>query len=303
LIEHETRLDFQAPVQEHHCEMRVMPRESVDQRVIAHEMDIDPPAALRTYQDAFGNTVVYFNIITPHRYLITRVRSEVETLLENPFNYQMMSSADETKWYADQIKLQPELQQYILHQSPATPALDSLDWGELKPPKRDLTQSIQSSLLAAVRWVHETLRYQPGSTQTHTPLCDSLKARTGVCADFAHMMITIVRSWHIPARYVMGYMRASVEGYDDSRDEEATHAWAEILIPGAGWRGFDPTNKLITNHLYIPVAVGRDYLDAAPQRGTFKGSAAQETPKVRVILQEQTPQQAPPAEQQKQVAQ
>jgi len=303
LIEHETRLDFQASVQEHHCEMRVIPRESPDQRLLAHSIEIDPPALLHTYKDAFGNSVIYFNIVPAHRHLVTRVQSEVETLLENPFNYVLMSPESEQTWYEDELRRHPELWHYVLHKSPAVPAFDSLPTGGLNPPARDVSQSIQVSILAAVQWVHETLRYRPGSTSVDTPLQTALKKRSGVCQDFAHLLISLVRSWNVPARYVMGYMRASVDGYDDSRDEEATHAWAEVLLPGAGWRGFDPTNRLCANHLYIAVAVGRDYQDAAPQRGTFKGSAVQEAPKVHVILQEQIPRAAPPAIQQKQVAQ
>jgi transglutaminase-like putative cysteine protease len=303
LIEHETRLDFQVPVQEHHCETRLMPREDVHQRVLSHRMEIDPPATLSSYTDAFGNKVTYFGVIFPHRHLITRVRTEVETFLENPFDYIPLSAQDETLWYKAELKRRPELRRYVLHQSLATPLFDSLDLTDLKPPKRDLAEPIQASLLAAMQWIHETLAYRTGSTRVDTPMKEALQARAGVCQDFAHLMISLVRSWNVPARYVMGYMRGSVKGYDDSTDEEATHAWAEVLIPGAGWRGFDPTNRLCTNHLYIPVAVGRDYMDAAPQRGTFKGSAVPEAPKVRVILQEQSLQDAPPAQQQEQVAQ
>jgi transglutaminase-like putative cysteine protease len=82
-------------------------------------------------------------------------------------------------------------------------------------------------------------------------------------------------------------------GYLASRDEEAapsspaTHAWAEVLIPGRGWSGFDATQQILANDLFIPVAVGRDYLDAAPQRGSFKGEAAGDNPVIRLSISQQ----------------
>jgi transglutaminase-like putative cysteine protease len=134
-------------------------------------------------------------------------------------------------------------------------------------------------------WVAATLRYEPGVTHVHSSLVDALQARAGVCQDFAHLMIAVARSWRVPARYVMGYLAATGEGEDDN--EPATHAWAELLVPGAGWLGFDATHQLLANDRFIPVAVGRDYLDAAPQRGSFRGDAAGEHPVVAVAIQSQ----------------
>jgi transglutaminase-like putative cysteine protease len=283
--------------------MRLTPRNDSEQRLISHTIEIDPPAEMHSYTDAFGNKVIYFSVIAPHESLITRVSSRVETLLENPFDYRLMTVAAEDLWYEDHLKRHPDIWQYILHRSPSTPDLRTLDLGDLKIPARDRSYSIQTSLLAALEWASKALKYQPGTTTIHSPLQEAIQKRTGVCQDFAHLLICVVRSWGLPARYAMGYMRASVEGYDDSLDEEATHAWAEVLIPGVGWRGFDPTNRLCANDQYISVAVGRDYLDAAPQRGTFRGSAAQEIPTVRVVLQQQVPQTVPSEDQQKQTAQ
>ena len=98
------------------------------------------------------------------------------------------------------------------------------------------------------------------------------------------MLIAIVRSWGFPARYVMGYQDP---GYLLG-SEQATHAWAEVLVPGAGWRGFDATNGLLADHTYVRVAVGRDNGDAAPQRGSFKGDGDGEKPHVslKVVRQQ-----------------
>ena len=97
----------------------------------------------------------------------------------------------------------------------------------------------------------------------------------------ASLLLALVRSWGIPARYAMGYVDP---GYFDDGRPLATHAWAEVLIPGAGWRGFDPSHGLLVNDSYILVAVGRDYQDAAPLRGSFKGDQAGDEPAVELSI-------------------
>jgi transglutaminase-like putative cysteine protease len=97
-----------------------------------------------------------------------------------------------------------------------------------------------------------------------------LDLRAGVSQDFAHLLIAIIRSWGCPARYVMGYQDPSCVD-EGKTTPQAIHAWAEVLIPGAGWRGLDATNGLLADHTYVRVAVGRDSRDAPPQRGSFHG--------------------------------
>jgi transglutaminase-like putative cysteine protease len=96
-----------------------------------------------------------------------------------------------------------------------------------------------------------------------------------VCQDFAHIMIAIARQWKIPARYVSGYLHHNRSQKDRSGDD-ATHAWVEAYLPSLGWIGFDPTNDIMAAERHIRVAVGRDYADVPPTRGTFKGAAESE---------------------------
>ena len=128
------------------------------------------------------------------------------------------------------------------------------------------------------------LTYRSGSTEVHGALTAAVRQGSGVCQDFAHLFITVARSWGIPARYVMGYLDP---GISKAGETLATHAWAEALVPGAGWIGFDATHNLLANDHYVAVAVGRDSYDAAPQRGSFKGDYAGEQPSVTVTMQEQ----------------
>jgi transglutaminase-like putative cysteine protease len=121
--------------------------------------------------------------------------------------------------------------------------------------------------------VHRTFEYSPKSTRVDSPIDDVLSARRGVCQDFAHVMIALVRRLGIPCRYVSGYLFQQPDGSAQSVDG-ATHAWAEAWFPGLEWVGFDPTHNTTTGEGHIRVAIGRDYSDVPPTRGVFKGSSA-----------------------------
>jgi transglutaminase-like putative cysteine protease len=284
LIEHETVLEYPETVREHHIELRLTPREDSHQRLISIGLETEPPAALRSYRDYYGNQVTAFNIITPHRRLVTRMRAEVENMLENPFDFPPVPHHEEREWLRESLRTTPSLYDYILSRGPATPHLGQLDQS-FDFPRHEPGRQILESVQQAMEWIATVLQYEAGVTNVHSTLAEALDAGAGVCQDFAHLLIAIVRSWKIPARYVMGYLA--------SRDEEtapsspATHAWAEVLIPGRGWSGFDATQQILANNLFIPVAVGRDYLDAAPQRGSFKGGAAGDKPLIRLSISQQ----------------
>ena len=124
------------------------------------------------------------------------------------------------------------------------------------------------------RAIYDSFEYQSGITEVHSPIEHALRERRGVCQDFAHIMIAIARAWGVPARYVSGYMYH--RGNKDRSGADATHAWVECYLPSLGWVGFDPTNNIMTGERYVRAAVGRDYNDVPPTRGTFKGAAESE---------------------------
>jgi transglutaminase-like putative cysteine protease len=284
LIEHETSLTFPSPVREHQCELRLTPRQDATQRVHAIHIDTDPAAELFTYVDSFGNRVHHFSLIAPHDRLVTRLHTEVETLLANPFDYTALTPSQEHAWFMDILRTQPHLWSFVLHRSPVTPDLTHLQHG-FELPRYDPQQSLLHAVQAAMDWIASTLTYKAGVTDVHSPLETVLVAQAGVCQDFAHLLLALVRWWGFPARYVMGYLDP---GYIQSPDiKPTTHAWAEVLIPGAGWRGFDATQQLVTDDTYVAVAVGRDAQDAAPQRGSFKGEDGGEPPQVSLQIMRQ----------------
>jgi len=143
--------------------------------------------------------------------------------------------------------------------------------------------------------IYKWFAYVPNSTKVDSPIEEALQTRQGVCQDFAHIMIALVRPLRVPCRYVSGYLfhREAEDGPRDRSLEGASHAWVEALVPRFGWTAFDPTNNLIGGDRHIRVAIGRDYADVPPTRGVYKGEAQSEL-SVSVTV---SPSDAPPPEQ------
>jgi transglutaminase-like putative cysteine protease len=291
VIEHETALAFPKAVREHQCELRLAPRESETQRRIACSIEVEPAAALRTHLDAFGNLVHRVSLLAPHDGLRAHVTAEVETTLDNPFDFVALAPAEERSWQERRLRDDPSLYDFVLHRSSAVPELAGGVAG-CEVPRYASEQTLLANTQAAMAWASDTFVYESGATEVHGALVEFLEQRAGVCQDFAHLLVALVRSWGFAARYAMGYVDPGVT--ETHEPAQATHAWAEVMIPGAGWRGFDATSRLVTNGAYIPVAVGRDSRDAAPVRGTFKGDDGGTAPRVsvRVVRQEAQEQQA-----------
>jgi len=280
LIEHETRLAFPVPVREHQCELRLAPRDDDTQRRLSCRIEVEPPAELRSHSDCFGNEVHRFSLLAPHDRLVARVTSEVETSLENPFSYTPLTPGAERAWLERRLRDEPRLLDFVLHRSDAVPELAAELAGIAVPAYRS-DQPLLDNVQTVMRWAAECFRWDLSTTTVHAALADFAEHRAGVCQDFAHLLVAWVRSAGFAARYVMGYVEGNTVP-EEAQGEEATHAWAEVLIPGAGWRGFDATAGLVVNDSYVPVAVGRDSHDAAPLRGTFKGDDGGLPPHVAV---------------------
>lgn len=285
LIKHETILEYPSPVREHHLELRLTPRQNEHQRLISHSIKLEPPAERHSYQDYFGNAVDYFCITAPHSGLITRLIAEVETLRENPFDFTPLPQQQHREWYQQELRNNPALYDYLLHRSSLTPSAHKLIAACANPlPQHDPQRPVMDSLVELMGWVPQVLRYETGATGVHNDLLGAVQQGAGVCQDFAHLFISIARSWQLPSRYLMGYMDPGICTEDETI---ATHAWAEVLVPGGGWIGFDPVHNLLANDRYIAVAVGRDSYDAAPQRGSFKGESSGTLPQVNLSISEQ----------------
>jgi transglutaminase-like putative cysteine protease len=288
LIEHETILEYSIPVREHHVELRLAPREDEYHHVISRRVETDPESVLKSYTDYYGNRVEYFSITQPHTRLVTRVTSEVETLRSNPFDYAPVALSEQQEWLRKLLREQPHLNDYLLHRSGVTPSAHKLSEALDGPlPRLEKDVPLLDALQELMKWVSLVLEYCPGTTSVHADLLETIRQKGGVCQDFAHLFITVARHWGLPARYVMGYQDP---GVGSPAGEVATHAWAEVLVPGGGWIGFDATHNLLANDCYVPVAVGRDSYDAAPQRGSYKGDDSGSLPQVRLTMIQQSQQ-------------
>jgi transglutaminase-like putative cysteine protease len=272
-------------VWEHHVEVRLTPQHNAHQHVITAEVAIDPACEPHSYHDCFGNRVHYCSLIAPHDQLAVRGHAVVDTALDNPFDYPVVPPARERQWVAESLRAQPRLWDYVLHRSAQTPDLTTLTVPGLVVPAHQPEQPLLNAVMAALEWIGETIAHTPGFPPALTKLEEALGRRTGTCQDLAHLLISTVRAWGFPARYVMGYQDPE-NGADDEPVHDL-HAWAEVLVPGAGWRGFDPTTQLVANQTYVAVAVGRDAGDALPIKTVFKGgdAAGAAAPETAVVVE------------------
>ena len=285
-IERLERAGFSAPVREHHFECRIVPWDDGGQRLHGVEIATEPAAELASHRDGFGNQVHRGALLGAHDRLVVRLQAEVETLLANPFDFEAVAPAREAGWIADSLRQAPRLWDFLLHRSPLTPALEAGALGE--PDDDDANGDVPSLPLwqpgvAILRQMQDAC-HQIGEDFTldrdeapAAALTELFLRRSGGAADLAHLLIAIARSWGVPARFVTGYLDA---GYfepdeDDPDDSEprpqALHCWMEALVPGAGWRGFDPSNDLVADDTFIRLAVGRDLRDVIGFRQSFKG--------------------------------
>jgi len=256
-ITHLTRLEYSGDVVEGVMDVRLGPFSDADQRCDAFTLQVTPAGSVRRYVDGFSNVAHLVTVAKPHHVLEVVARSEVATLLEDPFAAPRQPPRT----------LGPcDLGDYLLP-SALVPALEAL--GALAEPFRPATPAdVFQAVRAMSELIHREFVYARHVTTVTTTVDEVLRSRTGVCQDFTHVLIGLCRAIGIPARYVSGYTVA-----DGATEPEASHAWVEAYTPTHGWRGFDPTNDLVASTAHIKMAMGRDYADVAPTRGTFRGAA------------------------------
>ena len=267
-VRHVTRFTYDTPITESVMEARMQPRSDGLQRCLHFALTPAPAARVMMYQDHDGNTVHYFNIPARHARLTLTADALVECEVPKPIPHRVGPGA----WgQLDALAASGECWEWIAPTpfTRATPRLDAL--------ARELCLERGHDPLVVLRRVmseiYTRFEYRPQSTRVDSPIDEALEARRGVCQDFAHIFIALMRSLGIPTRYVSGYLFRDLGSHDQS-SEGASHAWAESFVPGLGWVGFDPTNNLIVEARHIRVAIGRDYADVPPTRGVYKGATA-----------------------------
>ena len=257
-VTHRTSYTYASPVRESFNEVRLQPFNNDLQRVESFLLKILPAARLRHRHDFYSNVVHHFEITEPH--LTLTVESQLRVSTANP----PVIAPDATPWPLARIGealREPRIFDFLQdsHYVENSPEV----WRLALDATVGQADTWQAAL-ALMRTVHTELKYEPKATTVHTHAREVLRDRRGVCQDFAHVMIGMCRALKIPALYVSGYLATEAAS--------ATHAWVEILVPGVGWRGLDPTHNRPVDETYIKLAVGRDYADVAPVSGNYKGT-------------------------------
>lgn len=268
-ITHHTEYQYHDPASDSFAELRICPQDSPAQKVIDRGLEIDPRVPTDNYTDYFGNQVEFFSIPFRHRHLTVSAWTQVETFPLPKPSIPLHVPVGEARqiynsWHREIFD--------FLQPSYHVPFFDEIR--NLRGRFCRSRQTLEEALLEINHWIYTKFTYRSGATTIKTTLPEVLRRRTGVCQDFSHLMLALLRLNQIPARYVSGY----IESHDPTVTDPAlvgaaaSHAWVEVFLPGGTWYGLDPTNDQVAGERHVRVAVGRDYRDVAPLRGTFKGA-------------------------------
>jgi transglutaminase-like putative cysteine protease len=241
----------------------VFPYLHAEQETLQHDLFISGKPDLFTYEDYWGNRAGTFNLLAPHRELVIESKLVIRTLApEKALPQSVMPPALMTAHTdimllaltkSSNVKAGAELEKFC-----------KAIFDEKKP----VAEIVEDTC----RFIFENFTYIKGITNIETTVDEILEKKAGVCQDFAHVMLELLRRMDIPARYVSGYICPNKNGM---RGEGATHAWVEAWVPGYGWAGIDPTNNVWVSSHHVKLAVGRSFEDCTPIKGTFKGPARQ----------------------------
>jgi transglutaminase-like putative cysteine protease len=265
IIRHETVYRFESPASAVIQTLRLTPRSFEGQHVVRWRLDVDRNCRLRQHEDAFGNHTHVFAADGPIDGLTVMVEGEIDTQECGG----VIRSAIE--------RFPPAL--YLRETDLTTPDAELAAFAdEVAARPADGALATLHALMAAI---HERMTFDASPTDSATTAAEAFQMRRGVCQDLTHIFLAAARRMRVPARYVSGYFRR----IDGVTRQEAGHAWAEAYVPDLGWVGFDPTNGICVTEAHVRVAIGLDYLNAAPVRGTRYGGAG-ESLEVSVLVED-----------------
>ena len=261
-IKHITRYRYASPVIDCANQIMLYPIQDAQQVLKKHEIHISHKPDLEEFVDYFGNKVGVFSVIMPISELVIESDVEIEvalTVLPDTNN----SLEDQWKKLAELRDQFPYMDFMMLenfdYENEVTKVIGTLVNHSLSPFE---TAQVLSN------YVYENFEYRKGVTTVETSPDEIWKLKAGVCQDFAHILLVMLRRVGIPSRYVSGYICPKDQ---ELRGEGATHAWVEVCVPFYGWMGLDPTNNCIANDRHVRLAIGRHFTDCTPVKGTYKG--------------------------------
>jgi transglutaminase-like putative cysteine protease len=254
-ISHDTIYRYATPARSLIQTLRLTPRNHEGQYVVAWRIMVSADCRLDPQEDAFGNITHSFTAAGPLDELIVHVEGQVE--IENMHG--LVQGAIE--------RFPPDL---FLRETALTQPDEAIA-ALAERTKEGAGPDILSVLHALLSRVHGDMTFDSDPTRVTTAAREAFALKRGVCQDFTHIFIAAARHLGIPARYVSGYFCRA----DGVTEQDAGHAWAEAYVPDLGWVGFDPTNGISATDQHLRVAVGLDYLGAAPVRGAQTGGSGE----------------------------
>ena len=264
-IAHITKLEYNWPIKESINEIRLYPHNFENQDVLQHQLIITNHPEVTISKDWHGNRVGNFNTLG--------------TLSEMIIESQMIVRVNHS------LKI-PEIDHAIVSdldaQKEKSITLLRCSYPEILQNQEEINNILREigtenkTIIALAQqcneYIYKNFTYTKGITTTTTTLDEILELKKGVCQDFAHLLLQLMRTLGIPARYVSGYI---CPNKNQLRGEGATHAWVEIYSPIQGWLGIDPTNNIWTMDSHVKLSVGLNFTECTPVKGTFKGEAKQ----------------------------
>lgn len=265
-VVHSTGFAYNAAVTSSYNEARLTPRSDTRQNVIINRVETIPATRSYRYTDYWGTAVTAFDLHAPHEELEVSGLSVVETEPD-----EMPTEEEQLDW--DGLAADAVLDRYdeVLSNTGYVPSSR-----QLAQIAKRLTKGMnpQDAVLAVCQWVHQEMEYVPGTTGVHTSAVDAWKEKKGVCQDYAHLCLVLLRSLGIPSRYVSGYLHPNRKATINRTVEGQSHAWIEAWT--GGWWGYDPTNDVSISEQHVSVGVGRDYSDVTPLKGIYTGAGAKD---------------------------
>ena len=264
IIHHITKYSYPTPVRDSANQVMLFPLKDDYQELVYQRLSITGEPNVEIYHDYYDNEIGAFTYSQPHTELIIDSKIEIVTKSRD-LPADTMPAAEQ--WgHLERIRYQATIIDFLKQES--FEALDEVKAIADPAFLHKLTPHLAAKSLC--EHVYQNFQYIKGITEVDTTLAEVWRLKAGVCQDFAHILLVMLRLIGVPARYVSGYICPASEGM---RGEGATHAWVEAYLPDYGWLGLDPTNNCIANDLHVRLAVGRNFTDCSPVKGTYKGTS------------------------------
>jgi transglutaminase-like putative cysteine protease len=259
---HATGYAYPSPATASYNEARLTPRSDSRQNVVLNRVETVPATRSYRYVDYWGTAVTAFDLHAPHTELTVTSASVVETDRPDPVT-------EELSWSDLQHEAVIDRYDELLRPTDYTPASKRIAAVGKRIAKE---HEPGDAVIAAAAWVRSELDYVKGSTGVHTSGSDALREGKGVCQDFVHLSLMVLRGMGIPARYVSGYHHPDADAVIGETVDGQSHAWIQAWT--GSWWDHDPTTDSEINEQYVTVGVGRDYADVSPLKGIYHGQGA-----------------------------